>query len=116
MTATTFGEEVFPTLTVPKLSEAGEIDSGKTAVPLNVTVCGESGALSVIASEPVIVPGTAGVNVTPAWHDAPGASVDPQVVVVIEKFPDAFIEAMETGDELVFLNEIALAALVVPTT
>src|SRR6516225_1976295 len=41
---------------------------GVTPVPVNVTVRGLPGALSVILTEPLRVPAAKGVNVTVNWH------------------------------------------------
>ena len=51
---------VVPTGTVPNGSVAGLMDSARVPVPARATVCGESGALSVMATEPLTPPGTAG--------------------------------------------------------
>ncbi len=73
--------EVVPTLTVPNDSVAGVIEMGKLPVPVSAIVCGESGALSLIASDPLIDPPTKGANVTFTVQLAPLASVDPQVLL-----------------------------------
>jgi hypothetical protein len=110
-----FAAEVVPTVTVPNASVAGLIVRGRLPVPLRLIVCGESGALSLIASEPVSAPFTEGVKVTFTLQVAPAARLEPHVLVAIAKLPVAAIEVILTDAELVFLNVTALEALVVPT-
>ena len=50
-------------------------------VPLNVTVCGLPGALSVKVSVPVTAPAAVGVKTTFTVHVPPGASVAGQLLV-----------------------------------
>jgi hypothetical protein len=45
----------------------------------NLTVCGLSGALSAIESEPVIEPAFVGLKVTVIVQLLPGLTVDPQL-------------------------------------
>lgn len=78
---TVFAVEVFPTVTVPNDSVDALKLRGKLPVPLSATVCGESGALSLTASEPVIDPEIAGLKFTFTVHDAPAANDDPQVLL-----------------------------------
>jgi hypothetical protein len=107
---------VCPTLSLPNARLAGLIARGKSPVPDSPTVCGESGALSLIASDPVSDPATAGVNVTFTVHDAPAAIDDPQVLLATAKFPVAAIELTLTAAELVFFNVTDFAAAVVFTS
>ena len=65
---------VVPTLTEPKGSVAGLMESGRVPVPVRATVSGESGALSEMAREPLTAPGTAGAKLTLSVQEAPGAS------------------------------------------
>jgi hypothetical protein len=50
--------------TFPKLTEVGEITTGTTPVPVNVTVSGLEGSLLTMMSEAVSVPVIDGVKVT----------------------------------------------------
>ena len=111
---TVFGAEVVPTATVPNASTAGLRVSGRLPVPVSATVCGESGALSLIASEPEMAPPMEGVKVTVAVHVAPAANVEPQVLLATAKLPVAVIELMLTEAELVFFKVTAFGELVVP--
>ena len=78
---TVFAAVVWPTVSVPKARVAGVRVSGKLPVPESETVCGESGAASVMASEPVSAPEIEGVNVTFTLQDAP-APMDPPHVLL----------------------------------
>lgn len=113
---TVFAVVVWPTVSLPNDNVAGAIVSGKFPVPLNATVCGESGALSLIASEPVSDPEVAGLNVIFTVQDAPAFSEDPQVLLTIAKFPVAVIELTVTLVVLVFLSVTVFEALVVLTS
>src|ERR1700736_2937164 len=107
---------VAPTGTAPHGSVAGLMESGRFPVPLRATVCGESGALSLMAREPLMAPGTAGVKLTLTVQEAPGASAVPQPLgVETEKSPVAPMELMFTVVPLVFLRVTVLRALLVPT-
>ena len=110
-----FAADVVPAATVPNARLAGLMVKGRTPVPLSATVCGESGAVSLMASEPVSTPPSVGVNVTVDLQVLPAASVEPQLVADMAKFPVAVIELMLTVAVLEFLNVTVLAALVVPT-
>jgi predicted small lipoprotein YifL len=107
---------VCPTVSVPKAKAVGAIVSGKFPVPDNGTVCGESGALSLMASDPVTAPATEGVNVTVTMQDAPAFSDEPQLLLAIAKFPVVVIELILTAALLVFFTVIGFAALVVLTS
>jgi len=113
---TVFEAEVLPTVSLPKLSELLLSVSGRLPVPLRATVCGESGALSLIASVPVRDPLTEGEKVTSTVHLAPAARLDPHLLLETEKLPVARIELMVTDDALVLVSVIALELLVDPTT
>jgi hypothetical protein len=114
--ATVSAAVVLPTVSVPNDSLAGLIVSGRSPVPFKLTTCGESGALSLIANEPVRAPETDGLKVTFTWQDAPAFSEDPQVWLKTAKLPVAVIELMLTALELVFFNVTVFDALVVPAT
>jgi hypothetical protein len=110
-----FAVVVCPTVSVPNESVAGLMVSGRFPVPLSATVCGESGALSLMASEPVSAPEIAGLNVTLTVQDAPALIDDPQVLLAIAKFPVVAIEFTLTLAVLVFFSVTAFEALVVFT-
>jgi hypothetical protein len=110
-----FAALVFPTISVPKERAAGFRVSGRFPVPESETVCGESGALSMIAREPLSGPATVGVKLMLTVQEAPAARLDPQVLLATAKFPVTAIEVMLTEIALVFLNVTALVALVVLT-
>ena len=104
-----------PTATVPNASVAGLIDKGRLPVPVRATICGESGAVSLMESEPVTAPDDAGVNVKPTWQLPPAARLDPQVFVEIAKSPLGVIEFTVTAVALAFLMVTIFTALdVVP--
>ena len=81
VSVTVFAVDVWPTVTVPNDRVDALRLNGKLPVPLNETVCGESGALSLMASDPLIDPEIAGLKFTFTVHDAPMASDDPQVLL-----------------------------------
>jgi len=111
-----FAALVCPTATLPKESAAGLRESGRLPVPASATVCGESGALSLMASEPVSAPLTNGVTVTFTVHEAPAPRLDPQLLLAIAKFPVAATELMVTELVPLFLNVTAFDELVVFNT
>lgn len=82
-------------------------------VPLKLTVCGESPALSVIVNVPVRLPADVGVKVTEIVQLAPAATLLPQVLTSA-KSPDALMEAMERDAVPEFVSVIVRAALVEP--
>ena len=89
--------------------------SGKLPVPESETVCGESGAASVMASEPVSAPEIEGVKVTFTLQDAPAPMAPPHVLLEMAKFPVAAMELMFRAAVLVFFKVTVFDALVVPT-
>jgi hypothetical protein len=107
---------VWPTVSVPKASVAGLIVNGRFPVPLSAIVWGESGALSLTATEPLSAPEIEGLNVTPTMQVALAASEDPQVLLAIAKLPLAVIELTVTAERLLFFSLMVFAALAVPTT
>ena len=69
---TIFAGEVVPTACVPKAIVAGLIASGETPVPVSAMICGESGASSLMLTEPGYEPFSVGLNPTvkeqvPLW-------------------------------------------------
>ena len=68
-----------------KVSDVDERDTPGAAavvpVPLNATLCGEPVALSAMETAAVKLAADAGVKVTAMLHDAPAATVLPQVLV-----------------------------------
>src|ERR1700730_5860257 len=92
------------------------MERGRVPVPVRATVCGESGALSEMAREPLTAPGTAGVKLTLSVQEAPGASAGAQPLgVESEKSPVALMELMFTVVPLVFSRVTLLRALLVLT-
>jgi len=114
--ATVLAAEVVPEATVPKARLAGAMVNGRAPVPVRATTCGESGALSLMESVPVIAPPTDGVKVTVALQLAPAVKLAPQLVVGTPKFPVAVSELILTVEALVFLKVTSLVALVLPTS
>jgi hypothetical protein len=80
-------------------------DPACTPVPDNATDCGLAGALSVIVRAAVCVPVTAGVNVTVIVQIAPGATIDPQLLVCA-KLPVVVMLAIDSGKSPAFFSEI----------
>jgi hypothetical protein len=80
---------VCPADEVPTCCEANVRLVGATAkllvavcpVPLSGTVCGEPAALSVMLTVAGREPAVVGVNFTEIWHDPPGKTVLPHVLV-----------------------------------
>jgi len=70
-----------PTLRAEKVNEVGLNETGNTPVPVVVTTCGLSGALSVITTDPVLVPVVVGVKVTEMVHFFPAGTEVPHVFV-----------------------------------
>lgn len=68
-------ELVVPTAWFPKLRLVLLRVTGEIPVPLKVTTCGLSAALSVMVNEPVLLPVVVGVKLTLTWHDVLGVSV-----------------------------------------
>jgi hypothetical protein len=97
-----------------------EVDAGKLAkeksepAPPNVTVCGLPGALSVIVSDPVLVPVVVGVNVILMVQFADVAKVAPQVVVVSANGPVTAMLVIVSDAVPVLLSVTVCAALVAP--
>lgn len=76
-----------PTGCEPKLKLAGEklaTGAGVMPVPVSATTCGLPAALSMMLIDPVRAPATDGVKVTLIVQLAPGASVEPQMVVSLK--------------------------------
>ena len=110
-------ELVFPTVTVPKLSELAENVTGAVPVPLRLTVCGLLIALSAKVSVPVAAPAAAGVKLTPTVQLAPAAMPAPQVLLEMAKGPPAGTE-MPVNVRAVLRRLVTVtvfAALVLPT-
>ena len=86
VTVTVCGALVDPTATLPKSRDGG--DSAKMmlplplAVPLNASLCGVPGALSLMVTVPCLVPGAeVGKNITFRVQEAPAARVRGQLQV-----------------------------------
>jgi hypothetical protein len=114
--ATIFAAEVVPTATEPKAKVVGLKVYGNSPVPLSATVCGESGALSMMASEPVRAPAIDGVKVTVTLHTPRALIVEPQLLLATAKFPVAVIELRLTSDGPLFVILMDFEALVVFAT
>src|SRR3954453_1353508 len=70
--------------------------------PLNVIVCGLSGAPSVIVIAPVRAPVAEGANVTEMEHVAPPASAAPQLLVCVKSLDDTIPPIAIAVDPLFF--------------
>jgi hypothetical protein len=116
VSVTVFAVEVWPTVTVPNESVDALRLNGKLPVPLCAIVWGESGALSLMASDPVIDPEIAGLKFTFTVHDAPAASDDPQVLLATAKSPVAVMEFTVTLAVPLFFSVTDLLELVVFTS
>jgi len=67
-------------------------------VPVKAIVCGEFGALLVIATPPVELPATVGANFAVKERDCPGLTVLGTVIPLIEyPDPEADAELIESG-------------------
>jgi hypothetical protein len=87
-------------------------------VPVNATACGLPAALSENESAAVFVPVDVGRKVTDTVHEAPTASVEPQVVVRLKL--DAFVPVIVIPEIVIahvpeFVNVTVRALLVVLT-
>jgi hypothetical protein len=87
---------------------------GCIPVPLNTTLCGLSGALSVMVSVPVRVPMAVGVNFTLIVQFAPAARLLPHVFVW-EKLPLATMLVMVKALPPEFVRVMACALELEPT-
>jgi len=93
---------------------AERLTSGAGApTPESRTVCGLPGALSVTASEPLLLPEAVGVNVTLILQLAPAATLAPQLFIWA-KAPVSVIPVIARGAVPVLVRVTACAALVVP--
>ena len=115
VSVTIFAALVVPTVCVPKASLVGPKVSGRSAMPLNATVWGESGALSVRISDPVSAPDAAGAKLTCTVQDLPGFNTGPQVLIWV-KLGVVAMELRLTVLLLVLVRVTVFAALVVPST
>jgi hypothetical protein len=72
-----------PTVWAEKVNEGGESDTLVEAapVPVRLTVWVAGVALSVTVKVPVVIPVVMGLQVTAMLHEAPAATLEPQVVV-----------------------------------
>ncbi len=115
-----FAADVDPLATGPKASEVGAnvTPAAASPVPLNVTDCGDPGALSTTLIAALIVVAPPPVNVAEIEQLAPAASDAPQVFAVIAKL-ETFAPVSVT-DVIVnvafpeFVRIVLCAALVTP--
>lgn len=91
------------------------VGGGVVPVPVRVTDCGLSGALSLTVTVPVLVPVAVGVNVTLIVQLPPANTELPQVVVSA-KSPVAVILVMVKVSVPRFFSVTDCAALVVPSS
>jgi len=112
---TDFAALVVPTTNVPKLSEVGERNSC-VPVPVKATVCGLFAASSLKVNVPLRTPITVGVKVTLTVQLLPGASVVPQVLLLIAKSPLIVMLLIFSVVVPVFVSLTTFAELVVPST
>ena len=90
---------VVSTISVPKLTAAGNAASAAVPVPLNVAVWGVFEASSPTVSCPVRAPAAVGVKVTETWQLVRLANVlgETGQVEVAAKSPEVEIPEMVTG-------------------
>jgi hypothetical protein len=74
------GRLLVPTGWLPNFKLAG-VSCTYVPVPFKLTLCGLSGALSVMESAPVTEPALVGLKVTVSVQLFPGFTVDPQLLV-----------------------------------
>src|SRR5579859_7160673 len=92
------------------------IDGGNIPAPDNVTTSGLVGASELIVSVPVRLPLVVGANCTSIEHDAPGATVVPQVEEAARtKSVDATIETIVSGSVPVLVSVSRVATEELPT-
>jgi hypothetical protein len=71
-----------PTFCAGKVKEAGErVTTGAVPVPVRLMVWVAGLALSVMVTDPVLVPAAVGLKVTLRVQLAPAATLEPQVLV-----------------------------------
>ena len=83
-------------------------------VPVRLTVWVAGLALSVTVKVPVVIPMAMGLKVTAMLHEAPAATLDPQVLVC-EKAPLALMLLMLSSAFPVFFSETVWGLLLVNT-
>lgn len=111
-----FAALVVPTVTVPKFSLAGEIESSGRPVPERAKTCGVFTALSAIVSAPDIDPVIEGVKLTETVQVLLGSIVCPAQVSVSSKSPLTLTELMLRLKLPEFVKVTVLDALDWPTT
>jgi hypothetical protein len=92
VSVTDLAELVEPTAVVLKLKDVVDSVTGALPVPLRLTACGLSIALSAKANVPVAAPIAAGVKVTPTVQVAPAARPVPHVLLEMANGPPAGTE------------------------
>src|SRR5438552_9285752 len=75
------GALVIPTAVLGNFFELGATLTGWTPIPVRLIICGLLLALSVIVTDPVMVPVVVGLKVTEIVHLAPATTVVPHVLV-----------------------------------
>src|SRR5258708_7776690 len=85
------------------------------AVPVRLTDCGLPIALSLMVTEPVMVPATVGEKLTLTMQLFPGLTVPLQVLLTPNPELTVMLEILST-DVPVLMSETFWAGLVVPTT
>ena len=79
---TDWGLLLVNTFCAGKVKEEGErLTAGPAPIPVRLTVCVAGLALSVTVTVPAVVPVTMGLKVTSMLHEAPAATLEPQVLV-----------------------------------
>lgn len=111
-----------PTVCVAKVSEVGENERGRAAVPFTSRICSPTAALSVITTAPLTLPlaPKAGENVTDIVQLAPAVRFRPapQGFVPLPEAENSPLEAIApnvTAPALLFFTVTVLPVLVVPT-
>jgi len=106
--------------TCVKVNDVGLIVSpGAEAAPLRATVCGDPLALSVIVIVAVKFPLDAGVNAIENEHEAPAATVAPQLFVSAKLAafpPPSTMLVIESEPVPVLVNVTVWAVLVAPAS
>jgi hypothetical protein len=115
VSVTVEGALVVPRVRLGNVRLTGAIVTGKSPVPLRLTVCGLFDALSVNVSVPARVPAAVGENVTPTLHSAPAAMLAPQVLLAIAKSPVAAMLVNVSAVFSLLVRVTSFAAVVLPS-
>lgn len=112
-----------PTVCEGKVRVVGErvipgAAAAAVAVPVNATSCGLPAALSAIDSEAVLLPVDVGLKTTLMAHEAPTATLEPQVLVSLKSpasVPVTLIPVIASEAVPLLVRVTACDGLLVPT-